>query len=706
MDKSNDKILKPCEGLMERERLFRTLFEQANLGITIGHNGKYMDETLAGSPTINKKFQEIVGRSYNELIGLGWEDITHPDDVEMDQELFLKLWRGEIDDFQMEKRYIRPDGSYVWVDMKLCRLVLDNLDGLNYIAFVEDISKRKMYEEYLQNSEMSKAVLLSNLPGMAYRCKFDRDWTMEFVSEGCKELTGYSTESLVDNKDIAFNELILPKYREHLWDEWQTVVKRKTKLVEEYEILTADGTIKWVFEQGQAIYDDNDEIVALEGMIIDVSKRKQNELKLKFINEHDALTGVYNRRYFTSYLENMKSVENSVVILANIKNFSIVNLTYGYSFAENLILNISKNLIELASQNIKVFHISIDRFVFLVENVKYNTQIESICKEIIQRLDESMSINTIHGYLGVLSLEDVGINVDRILKYTSIAAKTASDTQSGRFCFFNKDMEKRILRREKIQEELVNYVEKAGEEGLFMVFQPIIDSKTLFVHGFEALARFKSTELGILSPLEFIEIAENSKLIVPLGRRILRKSFQFLKLCESKGYKDIDISINISVIQLLRDDFVSDLIKEAKDMEIDLNKINLELTESIFSNNYGEINSKLSQLKELGVATAIDDFGTGYSSLSRESELEISCLKIDKAFIDKLDSPEEGESITSDIISLAHKLGHYVVAEGVETETQIEYLIKNNCDFLQGYYFSKPLSEEDSVVYIENSISK
>ena len=139
----------------------------------------------------------------------------------------------------------------------------------------------------------------------------------------------------------------------------------------------------------------------------------------------------------------------------------------------------------------------------------------------------------------------------------------------------------------------------------------------------------------------------------------------------------------------------------SKEIGIGLNKVNLELTESIFSNNFTEINNKLSKLKQLGVETAIDDFGTGYSSLSRERELEISCLKIDKAFIDKLDLLQEGDSITSDIISLAHKLGHFVVAEGVETETQVNYLVRNRCDYLQGYYFSKPLSEEASIEFIE-----
>ncbi|MCR3956783.1 MAG: EAL domain-containing protein [Gudongella sp.] len=564
------KIEKLGKDLMQKKMLFRTLFEQASLGITIGHNGNYLEETIAGSPTINKKFQEIVGRSYEELLELGWEQITHPDDVHLDRKNFIKLWSGEIDDFQIEKRYIKPDGSSVWVDMKICRLIIDNLEGFNYICFVEDITKRK-----------------------------------------------------------------------------------------------------------------------------------NNEFRLMYINEHDPLTGLYNRRYFSTYIEEMDVFENTVAILANIKNFSLLNLTYGYGYAEELISSIGKGLSELQDSNIKVFHISIDRFIVLLENIPDKGYVDNISWEIVRRMDESMPLNTIHGYLGILELDEIGKDVDRILKYSSIAAKTASDTQNGRFCLFSKEMEKKILRRERIQENLSSYLEGNITEGMYVEYQPIIDARTFEVHGFEALARFNSPQLGIVPPIEFIEIAESNKLIVPLGRDIMRQSFSFLKSIEEKGFHDLVISINISIIQLLRDDFVPDLIQISRETGISLDKVNLELTESIFSSNFTEINAKLSRLKQLGVETAIDDFGTGYSSLSRERELDISCLKIDKAFINKLVPSNEEDSITSDIISLAHKLGHVVVAEGVETKNQMDYLIMSNCDYLQGYYFSKPLSRDASIEFIE-----
>ena len=166
---------------------------------------------------------------------------------------------------------------------------------------------------------------------------------------------------------------------------------------------------------------------------------------------------------------------------------------------------------------------------------------------------------------------------------------------------------------------------------------------------------------------------------------------------EKNGFDAINISINVSAIQLLQDDFVDNLLKTINKIGVSPDRIGLELTESIFSSDYEEINSILSRLRETGLHIAIDDFGTGYSSFARERELNIDCLKIDKHFIDKLLEIQPEEAITSDIISMAHKMGHYVVAEGVEYETQKQYLIAKGCDKIQGYLIGKPLAEEEAI---------
>ena len=200
-----------------------------------------------------------------------------------------------------------------------------------------------------------------------------------------------------------------------------------------------------------------------------------------------------------------------------------------------------------------------------------------------------------------------------------------------------------------------------------------------------------------MSPAEFIPIAEEMQFIVPIGLDILHMACKFIKKLELAGYDRLNVFVNVSTIQLLRDEFVSDLRALVEGIKINPRNLGIEITESIFMDNCEMVNKKLYALREMGIEISIDDFGTGYSSIYRLRELNVDCIKIDKYFIDKLLKLKTEEVITGDIISMAHKLGCTVIAEGVEHEKQKQYLIDNNCDFVQGYLFSKPLYEKEAL---------
>lgn len=235
------------------------------------------------------------------------------------------------------------------------------------------------------------------------------------------------------------------------------------------------------------------------------------------------------------------------------------------------------------------------------------------------------------------------------------------------------------------------------------MFQPIVRLADDSIAGFETLARFNSEILGNVPPSEFIPVAEEKQLIVALSKKIIRHALEFIMLLEKEGADELTVSVNISAIQLLREEFVGDIIDLVQEYAISPDKLVLEITESMLAQNYSEINDKLSLLQNAGFRIAIDDFGTGYSSLARESELNVNYIKIDKYFIDKLLLYDEDQVVTSEIISMSHKLGHYVVAEGIEYSCQKEYLMKYNCDFIQGYLFSKPLSMSDAILLIKKN---
>ena len=266
-----------------------------------------------------------------------------------------------------------------------------------------------------------------------------------------------------------------------------------------------------------------------------------------------------------------------------------------------------------------------------------------------------------------------------------------------------KKLKKSIDREIKIKQALEKTVCDNHDENLFIMYQPIIDIKKNKVYGFEALARYNHDEMGYVPPDEFISIAEEYQLIYQVGLKVMELSFEFANKIVEEGYENVTISFNVSAAQLLVDDFLNDIKRALYKTGANPRNLNMELTETVYLDNYQEINKKLNEIKELGIRVAIDDFGTGYSSLAREEVLNVDCIKIDKYFSDNLSIENIDKSIISDIISMARKKGQYVIAEGVEHEYQKDYLIENNCDMIQGYYFSKPISEDLAIEMLANN---
>jgi PAS domain S-box-containing protein/diguanylate cyclase (GGDEF)-like protein len=652
-------------------------------------------------------FEKITGRTEEEYSRLGWKAITHPDDVAKDQELYEQLKAGNISSYALEKRYIKPDGSIVWAHNIVAPLEYRKNSIYSHICLVQDITERKLVEDALRESERSKSVLLSNLPGMAYRCNYDRDWTIQFVSDGCFDITGYRPESLCNNKDLSFNDLIAPEYREILWEHWSKVLAKREAFEYEYEIITALGKRKWILEMGQGVFTQSGEVEALEGIIIDITQRKEQEIKLKYASEHDSLTGLFNRRYFEDFLNketklfqtNMKKA----VLLLNLKKFNNLTLFYGYNYAENITVELARRLSALTGKNCNIFQISMERFAFYIQDYQTNEDLNVFCSKVFKIIEKMQMLNNIGGGIGVYELDEFSYNAENILRNASIAASHVNGQQMFESCFFDNELKAQVIRSSEIKDELMIAAFDKTDKSIYLQFQPIIDTKTNQIHGFEALARMNSKKLGMVSPAEFIPIAEEILLIIPIGKKVLYMAADYLKTLEGLGYHDIKVFVNISAIQLHQEEFYDDILQLVQDTKINTKNLGLEITESVFSNDYDFINNKLNKLIKLGIDISIDDFGTGYSSLAREGELNVNCLKIDKSFLDKLLCIDQNQAITGDIISMAHKLGHYVVAEGVEEESQKQYLIEYHCDYIQGYLFSKPLNPEDAIEVLKKT---
>jgi PAS domain S-box-containing protein len=693
--------------LLDQKISFDMVFDQAPIGIAISQSSG-PDNSEEIIVRVNSAYEKITGRTKEELLDLGWIKTTHPDDLEEDIKMLKMLRSGEISTYSIDKRYIRPDGSIVWVHNVVAPLVLSNDQQYRHICLVQDITERKMMEEALNESERSKSVLLANLPGLAYRCSYDRDWTMQYVSEGCYDLTGYPPESLLYNRELSYNDIISPEYRDALWNEWERTLAKRLPFKYEYEIITAAGEKKWVLEMGQGIYNDDGEVEALEGIILDISDRKAVENALKYNNEHDRWTGLHNRDYLASLLEKDAIQKRNIkraLIGINLSTVQLITAKYGFQYTQNLLKNAAEALSKFCTDKRMLFNTYQNRFVFYVIDYKNKDELMEFSRTIANLLESMFFIERISGGIGILEFgqDHAETDTDLLLRRLLIASERAVSMFGKVFeiCFYDEELEALVNRERDIMEAL-GIIAADGQDNndLYLQYQPIMELRSGSIIGFEALARLRTEKLGQVSPVDFIPIAEKSKLILPIGEIVIIKAFHFSNRLRKCGFERIGVSINISAIQLLTPDFTSRLLELAREMQIDPNCIGLEITESVFATDYEYINNHIDRLREAGFHIAIDDFGTGYSSLARERDLNVDCVKIDKHFIDRLLFADMSKALTCDIISMSHKLGHCTTAEGVEHETQLQYLKKHNCDRIQGYLISKPLDEEDAIKFL------
>lgn len=680
----------------------KTLFEDAPIGVMISKEDKSKNggEELE---YVNKKYLELAGRSEEDIAIANWETFTHPDDLKIELKRQKEMLDGKVASYTFDKRYIHPDGKIVWV--QLIAAILD-FKPYRYLVLIQDITEQKTVEGQLAESERSKRTFMSHLPGMAYRCKYDQYWTMEFVSEGVIELFGYEPSALVDNKEITYGQLIVPPYQEMIRKEIDQSIKKREPFKIEYEVVTKGGKRKWVYEKGQGIYEEDGGVKHVEGIILDISERKEMEKKYNYYYQRDRVTGLYNFTYFDLLLkEQLLTDSKKIIIGINLTSVHQLVARYRYSYTQLILFELVKKLEELCSENIQLFSLYENWLALYVNKYRDKEEIVELLTKVKEVLNEVLGSEFVGWGIGIVDIKgNTDLTTEQIFKNLMVAADKSLDSFDDEFrvVHFDADLEKLLDEENLITDKIVDSTNGNKEDSLYLEYQPIIDTKTDKIWAIEALSRMKIETLGVVTPAQFIPIAEKTKLIVPLGERIIEKALAFHKEIAKKTEDKILISINISPIQLLSEGFVEQVEILITKSGVDAKNVIFEITETAVALNFVKINLILNKLRELGILIALDDFGTGYSSLHRGSELGIDFIKIDKTFIDQLLLVAR-QSITSDIISMAHKVGHKVIAEGVEYVEQQVYLIEHKCDYLQGYSVSEPLKEQDILNFIEQN---
>lgn len=351
----------------DNKNLIHIIFDEAPIGICVMKGYRH-------AAMMNRQYLAITGRTEEFLVNNDWTQITYPPDLQADLAQFVRLEKGEIPGYTIEKRLVRPDVSTVWVAMSIWSIAIDGVEGADHLCMLEDITARKENEAGLRESERSKSVFLSQLPGLAYRCKYDPEWTMEFLSSGCLELTGYSPDELIGNRDISFTEIILPEYRMPIWDEMKRVLTAKTNFTYEYEIRTKDGRHKWILEHGQGILSSNGTVEALEGIMIDITEKKVQEQEKLFLLDHDPLTNLFSRTYFQAALAALDTSENLPIsaIMANINGMRLVNDAFGHHAGDSLLVDVASLLSHFCQTDDILARIGDDEFCLLMPKTDAN----------------------------------------------------------------------------------------------------------------------------------------------------------------------------------------------------------------------------------------------------------------------------------------------------------------------------------------------
>ena len=444
-------------------------------------------------------------------------------------------------------------------------------------------------------------------------------------------------------------------------------------------------------------------LTAIALIMVMIYRSSKNYLKLAY---YDKKTGLPNQESLNYFLEKLlkQNRKTGTIFLLNFSIVASLSLSYGHDHAERVFTELASKIKERFEENGITFRVSDDRLVIYsgISNTdqKFKEDFEKMF-DFFQGLFPKNESSYLPLEIGIVEISDEDDDPERILKKALIALNKVKNENYLSYQYFNSDMEAIIERENIIEREIIQAIKEEDDEIIRAVFQPQVDLKLGKICGFETLSRMRSKSLGNVSPVEFIEIAERKKLIVPLTKLILKKTSIFVKSLRERSCEGIRVAVNLSGSDIMRPDFIKDLTSFIINSGMENRDLEFEITESVFLDDFKPVNEKLGILRNMGIQISLDDFGTGYSSLSSLRELNIDVVKIDKKFIDGILTDNKDSLIIPDIISMAHKTGLKVLAEGAEEEAQVEYLVESGCDIIQGYFYSKPLEYRDALEIVE-----
>jgi diguanylate cyclase (GGDEF)-like protein/PAS domain S-box-containing protein len=643
-------------------------------------------------------FERMLGYAPEEVVGkMNVLDHVHPDDLpHVLEETEKALSAGGVATNKAEYRFRHKDGSWRWVESAGTYL-LDDPHVKGVVVQTRDITERKRTEEALREAEerfrrsFEDAAIGMALVGTDGRFLRTNRSLCDMLGYREVELLGKTFQDITHPADLDAD---LDLLRRTLLGEIRTYQMEKRYFHKE-------GQVVWVLLSVSMVHNEEGDPLYFVSQIQDISARKVLEKRLEHRAFHDPLTDLPNRQLFMDRLGQAlrrtgRGHKRVAVLFMDLDKFKVVNDSLGHQVGDLLLTVVAQRLRRCLRPEDTLARFGGDEFVVMIEALDGPAQAVQVAERITEELRSPFILEGRDLYV----LASIGISLGDarthdpgdILREADTAMYRAKD-EGGDFRVFNPAMYKRAFTRLEVENDLRRAIE---QEEFVLHYQPMVDLQTGELWGMEALVRWDHPERGLLEPSEFVPVAEQSGLVIPMGEKILRESCFRAKEWQEENPRipPLVMSVNLSASQLSRLDLADTVERVLGETGLEGSSLILDVTETVYVRVLAGNTAMLDRLRGLGVRFSIDDFGTGYSSLSYLKRLPADAIKIDQSFVKGLGKDVEDTAVVRMIIELAHTLSLEVIAEGVETEKQATLLKEMGCDFAQGYHFSKPLPPE------------
>jgi diguanylate cyclase (GGDEF)-like protein/PAS domain S-box-containing protein len=587
-------------------------------------------------------------------------------------------------------------------DEKEVELLSEMADDLTYgIRAFRTAAERTRADEALQESEKRYKRLIESVTDYIYNVRVEDGVPVKTVhSPSCIAVTGYSSEEYEADPHLWFR-MVHEEDREAVMNQSKIVLSGWAAAALEHRIIHKNGAVRWVKNTPVPRYDERQRLLSYDGLVVDITERKLAEHKLKHVAYYDSLTDLPNRELFSDRLRQAQIQARRhgsmlAVMFLDLDRFKSINDTLGHTIGDLLLRSVSERLLHCVREGDTVARLGGDEFIILLADMTQAQAATTVAKKIHGALLKSFALSGqeffITTSIGISLFPSDGADADTLIKNADLAMYQAKAQGRNNYQFYTPAMNAGSLRRLVLESNLRKALER---EEFILHYQPVVELSSGRITGTEALVRWQHPELGLLHPVEFIPLAEETGLIIPLGGWILEKVCIQAKAWQKSGFSPIRMSVNLSMRQFTHNAVTGTVSKALEKSDLDPGLLELELTESAVMQNAKQTIAALHELKSTGIQLSLDDFGTGYSSLSYLKNLPLNKLKLDQSFVNSLARQSTNEAISKAIIGLAHSLNLQVIAEGVETVDQLELLRSLRCDEVQGYLFSRPMPAEE-----------